>query len=152
MNRHLFFHSNLAETNANKPGRQFYVELREKREAFYKDNLDRLMINGKLAPLNSDVYNELSILCECTVRAAYLAVSRYVKNNQLIAAIDRQSESEDDEYTAFGEISHKGEVFDVNISGMALFNEDGRTELRKKNDFCNDLVLLIYKTTRKPCC
>lgn len=136
---------------ANKVEQLTKEELAQKRKQFYEANLQEIIVDGKKAPLKSSVY-DLSKKHHTTIKAEYLAASRYLQRNNLIQTRDEQSDPDDEDYTAFGLVSQKGEVFTLDISGKALFQEVGESNIKDKSQFSDHLTNIIFEATRKPCC
>lgn len=111
-----------------------------------RDNIERIIIDGQLANSTSECFSELKDLCDSrSEKGEYIAARRYViKNNLLAKSVDDGSDDEDEEYTEFGPVKCGGERFSVDISTMGMPLESGSPQ------FNDQLVKLIYKTTRKP--
>lgn len=131
--------------------------------------MDEIIINGKIAPYNSNVFEELRKLCAtANTNTEQLAAIRYFKQHNMIQSnlqnelhYDSQNDqhnsqqtidSEDEEFTAFGCVSTKGEMFTVDISAMELFRNDAESKIKEKSQFNDHLIRLIFEHTRKPCC
>lgn len=131
--------------------------------------MDEIIMNGKIAPYNSNVFQELRKLCgTANTNTEQLAASRYFKQHNMIQSnlqndlqYDSQNDqhepqqtidSEDKEFTAFGCVSTKGEMFTVDISRMDLFWDDAESKIKEKSQFNDHLIRLIFEHTHKPCC
>lgn len=111
-------------------------------------------MGGKCAPVKSKIFEELRLLCKtCSNEAEHLAADRYLQQHNLIRVNTEQlSDSEDDDFTSFGLVSGNAEIFTAAISTLALFKDAESSELKKKSQFNDHLIKLIFETTRKPCC
>lgn len=124
---------------------------REKRLAFYEEHIDDLIIDKKMPRLKNEHLVELAKQCNSNVRAEHAALARYAKTNHLLQVKSDSSENDDD-FTEFGAIPHKGEHFTVDISNAALFFDAERNQLKSKAEFVDRLTNSVFKHARKPCC
>lgn len=122
--------------------------------------MDEIIIDGKIASYRSAVFEELRKLCGTSnTNTEQLAATRYFKKQNIIRGnepndpqIDKKSDSEDAEFTAFGDVPTKGEKYTVDIAGMYLFWDNAEAKIKQKTQFNDHLILLIFEKTRKPCC
>lgn len=161
-NRYFCFILNLAgvdsakkkdKSKENTVGRPVKTNRDETRKQFFDEHLNEIVVNGKLAPYNSDIFEQLRKLCGSNnTNTEYLAASRYLKRIKLIPREEQCEPEEDEEYTAFGPVSVNGEEFTVDISGIELFRETGESKLKEQQQFNDHLIKLIFEHTHKPCC
>lgn len=116
----------------------------KKRQIFYDQNLDRLIVDNRIAKSNDAVFFELADICNKSKQAEYNAFRRYViKNNLLLGA---NSEEEDSEFESCQNV----EKFVVSIDPNMIFSAE-KQQLMERSSYTDKLVEAIYKEAKKPC-
>lgn len=134
-----------------KPGKPTSAEVLEKRDEFYKNRMDDIVVDGQILPLKSAVFTELANECKTTVKAEYLAAKRYAKRNDLLKNRHSSDDNGDDDYTPFEGIEHHGEKYTIDISEMDLFYDRKHSKPKPISEFNDALIKVIFEKSRKPC-
>lgn len=139
------------EDSVKKIGKPINVEVFTKRANFYKDHIDKIVVDGAMVPMKNAVFEELARICNSNVNTEYLAAKRYVKNNNLLKKKTLISDDSDDDYTTFEGIEHGGENYSINILGKDLFYDHKHSKFKPLSEFNGELIKIIFENTRKPC-
>lgn len=67
------------EESLKKVGKPRNVGQLKKREKFYEEHIDNIVVDGTVVPMKYAIFEELARICDSNVKAEYLAPKRYAE-------------------------------------------------------------------------